>query len=305
MRHLQTFRLIEAVAKAGSIRKAAEDANITASALNRRIQRFEEEFGFPIFERLSTGMRLNPAGELVLQHYRGQHSDLQRVQSQVADLAGVRRGHVTIACSQAVLPYFLPWQIAHYRQDHPGVTFRVHVRDREQAETDLASFSSDLALVFEPVHLVDFQIIHQVAQPVYAIFAQDHPLARREQVRLSECLAYDHVIPTPDYGVRNLIDMALKQRSSRLSPVLETDSFELIRHYVLNERAVGFHIAVGLEADPRLAFRRISERDLPPGNLILGQKRGRSLPVATARFAAQVADALEALEQAGGAPAAP
>ena len=35
MRHLQTLRLIEDVARAGSIRKAAEDQNITSSALNR------------------------------------------------------------------------------------------------------------------------------------------------------------------------------------------------------------------------------------------------------------------------------
>ena len=99
MRHLQTFRLIEAVMRAGSIRKAAEDVNITASALNRRIRRFEDEFGYEIFERLPRGVRLNPAGELLIQHIRSQVSDLVRVQSQVADLAGVRRGHVSIACS--------------------------------------------------------------------------------------------------------------------------------------------------------------------------------------------------------------
>lgn len=296
MRHLQTFLLIEAVARAGSIRKAAEDANITASALNRRIQRFEDEFGFPIFERLSTGMRLNPAGELVLQHYRGQKSDLQRVQSQVADLAGIRRGHVTIACSQALLPYFLPQQIARYRQDHPGVSFGVNVRDRAQAERDLATFNSDLALVFEPVHMVDFQVIHIVPQPICAVFARDHPLARQKDVRLRDCLQYTHVIPRVDYGVRSLLDIAVKRTSRKLSPILETDSFELIRHYVLHEQAIGFHIAIGLEADPRLTFRVISQKDIPQGNLILGQMKGRTLPIATARFAAQVASALEEIE---------
>ena len=44
--------------------------NITASALNRRINRFEDEFGAELFERLPGGVRLNPAGELVLHHYR-------------------------------------------------------------------------------------------------------------------------------------------------------------------------------------------------------------------------------------------
>lgn len=300
MRHLQTFRLMEAVARAGSIRKAAEDTNITASALNRRIQRFEQEFGFPIFDRLSTGVRLNPAGELVLQHYRGQYSDLQRVQSQVADLAGVRRGHVTIACSQALLPYFLPQQIALYRHSHPGVTFGVNVRDRAQAEQDLATFNSDLALVFEPVHMVDFQVIDILEQPIYAVFAPDHPLAGKGEVRLRDCIDHPHVVPRLDYGVRSLLETAVKRTSRRLSPILETDSFELIRHYVLHERVVGFHIGIGLESDPAIAFRKIAGRDVPPGNLIFGQMKGRTLPIATARFVDQVVAAMRTLESGDG-----
>ena len=94
MKHLKTFSLIEAVVRAGSIRKASEDMNITASALNRRIQGFEQEFGSAIFERLPRGMRLNPAGELLMQHILSQRTDLARVLSQVADLTGERRGHV-------------------------------------------------------------------------------------------------------------------------------------------------------------------------------------------------------------------
>lgn len=300
MRHLDTLRLIEAVARAGSIRKAAEDSNITASALNRRLARFEREFGAPIFERLPRGVRLNPAGELILQHYRAQRSDLARVQSQVADLTGVRRGHVSIACSQALLPFFLPEQIARYRQSFPGVTFSVNVRDREQAEAELARFDSDLALVFEPVVLADFEVLHAVAQPVCAVFAADHPLANKRELRLRDCLDHPHIAPARKYGVRNLLDAAAKSIGRTVDPLVETESFELIRHYVLREKTVGFQIPVGLQADAQsgLAFAPISKRDMAPGRLLLGQMRGRVLSVATLKFANQVqyslADAFDA-----------
>lgn len=293
MRHLDTFRLIAAVARAGSIRKAAEDANITASALNRRIARFEDEFGAPIFERLSRGVRLNPAGELVLQHFRTQQSDLLRLQSQVADLSGIRRGHVTIVCSQALVPYFLPREIARYRRDHPGVTFTVNVRDRERAEQDLAGFTSDLALVFEPVHLVDFEVLHSVPQPVCAVLAPDHPLAAKRELRLRDCLDHPHVAPSLTFGVRALLDAAARPTSRRVAPVVETESFELIRHYVLHERLVGFQIGIGLQPGHGVVARPISVRDVPHGSLLLGQLRGRALPVAPSRFAQQIAVALE------------
>lgn len=300
MRHLQTFRLIEAVVRAGSIRKAAEDMNITASALNRRIQRFEQEFGCEIFERLPRGVRLNPAGELVLQHIRTQVSDLARVQGQVADLSGIRRGHVSIACSQALLPYFLPSEIARYRAEHPGVTFSVNVRDREQAERDLSTFSSDLALVFEPVHLVDFEVLVVIPQSVNVVMSAGHPLTRKQEIRLRDCLDHPHVLPAPQFGVRHLLEMAAKKSTRSLAPIVETESFELIRHYVLHESALGFQIPIGLPMTDRgeLAFRAISARDMPPGNLFLGQMKGRSLPIAPALFARQLATSLSALEAA-------
>jgi DNA-binding transcriptional LysR family regulator len=294
MRHLQTLRLIQDVARAGSMRKAAEDLNITSSALNRRIQAFEADFGAQIFERLPRGVRLNPAGELLMQHIRSQFGDFDRVRSQVADLSGARRGHVSIACSQAVNPIFLPEQISAYRAEHPAVTFSVRVRDRAAAESELSTFSSDLALVFEPVHLADFEVIKAVAQPVCAVMAADHPLARRQGLRLRDCLDVPHMVPSEEYGVRHLLELATHGRSRRLAPVVEADSFEMMRQYVLYERVVSFQIPIGLPvSDSRLAIRELPARDIRTGLLLLGQLRGRTLPVASAKFALQLAAALE------------
>ena len=294
MKHLKTFSLIEAVVRAGSIRKASEDMNITASALNRRIQGFEQEFGSAIFERLPRGMRLNPAGELLMQHILSQRTDLARVLSQVADLTGERRGHVSIACSQALLPYFLPKQIAAYRAEHPGVTFTVNVRDREQAESDLAAFRCDLALVFEPVHMVEFEVMHALPQVVHAVFRSDNTLAKKSELRLRDCMSQKLVLPSSQYGVRHLLELASARKGYLLTPVVETESFELIRHFVSHENAVGFQIPVGLNPHERsgITHRPLSDKDLPAGQLILGQRKGRVLPVASGKFSQQIIAAL-------------
>ncbi len=289
--------MIDAVARAGSVRKASEEVNITASALIRRIQGFEDEFGSEIFERLPSGMRLNPAGELLMHHIREQINDLARVQSQVADLSGLRRGHVSIACSQALLPYFLPQQISQYRQKHPQVTFSVDVRDRDQAEEDLSNFSSDLALVFEPLHRVEFEVIQSIEQPVNVLYNAGHPLGQLDAIRLRDCLEYPCVMPSARYGVRSLLDTGAKHIGRPLAPVLETESFELIRHYVAHENAVGFQIPIGLDerSQNSLRYRPLPARDVPVGRLYLGQMKGRRLPVASSRFIDQVVLAMEKL----------
>lgn len=299
MRHLKDYAFIEGVIRAGSIRKAAEDMNITASALNRRINRFEDEFGYEIFERLPRGVRLNPAGEMLLQFIRAQGSEFARLRSQVADLSGVRRGHVSVACSQALLPYFLPHQIAQYREAHPGVTFSVNARDRVEAERELAEYSSDLALVFEPLRMVDFEVVFAIAQPIHAVMRAEHPLAQQPVVRLRDCLRHPHTAPSGKFAVRNILETAARRLTSiDLNPVIESESFDFMRHYATWEDMISFQFPIGLDLSlsPRLVSRPLAAPEVPLGNLLLGQLRGRVLPVASARFAQQLVQSLQRME---------
>lgn len=287
MRHQKDFEFIEGVMQAGSIRKAAEDMNITASALNRRINKFEDEFGFAIFERLPRGVRLNPAGELLLQHIRTQRSDFARLKSQIADLSGMRRGHVSIACSQALVPFFLPRAISRYRREHPGVTFSVKARDRVAAEQELAQFETDIALVFEPLNMVDFDVIDAIVQPIHAVMRADHPLAENSEIRLRDALSFPHIAPSENFAVRILLDVAARRLNQvNVDPMVTSESFDFMRQYAEWEDIIAFQFPIGLDLSqtPNLISRPLNKQDVAPGNLLLGQLRGRTLPVASARF---------------------
>ena len=299
MRLLQPLTYIDTVAKAGSIRKAAESLAITSTALNRRILALEDELGVDIFERLPSGVRLSAAGELLLRHVRNQLSDMERVKSQIADLRGVKRGHISIACSQAILTSFLPTQIAQFRKLHPSVTFNVQLRDRAAAERALVDLSADIAMVFEPVALAEFQTLLSIKQPVCVILPQQHPLATKEKLFLRDCLQYPIALPTAAYGVRALLETRARQSSLRLVPAVESDSFEYLRYQAEQEGIITFQIEIGLPANlarTGLIARRLDKKDVPPGVLYLGQLKNRALPVAAAQFANQLAAALDAAE---------
>jgi DNA-binding transcriptional LysR family regulator len=222
-------------------------------------------------------------------------ADLERVKSQIADLSGVRRGHVSIACSQALLPFFLPEQIAAYRKEHDAVTFSVKLRDRAAAEQELLTYSADIALVFEPVRLADFATIARVRQQVHVLMAPDHPLADQQSLRLTDCLRYPHALPSSAYGVRFLLERATQRMPDLLQPVVESDSFEFLRYYVVHEEVLAFQIPIGIAppaSNASVISRPIDSRDVPAGHLLMGQLRGRTLPVAAARFAMQLQDSL-------------
>ncbi|MBE90161.1 MAG: hypothetical protein CMM76_12080 [Rhodospirillaceae bacterium] len=291
MKHLLPLTYIDAVSKAGSIRKAAELLAITSTALNRRILSMEEELGVPIFERLARGVRLTTAGEILVHHFREQLTDMERVKGQIADLTGERRGHVSIACSQALLSFFLPEQIAVYRKEHPAVTFSVLLRDRAAAEQALTDFSADLLIVFEPIRLSEFQTLLNIRQPLHAVMAREHPLAGSETLRLRECLQFPLALPTEEFGVRQLLETAIRRSSLSLDPVIVSDSFEFLRNHAIAENIIAFQIPIGLPGNDDysgIVSRPVATHDVPPGLLYFGQLRGRTMPVAAARFAHQM-----------------
>jgi len=156
MKHLRILRYVDEVARTGSIRKAADQLNVTASAVNRRIMDLEEELGAQLFERRPRGVRLTAAGEVFVHYLREQDGGVERMKSQIEDLRGLRRGTVRIACSQALALDFLPREIAAFRARHPMVGFGVSVLDHEQAMTALAEkVRAELALYEHPLFVFD------------------------------------------------------------------------------------------------------------------------------------------------------
>jgi len=286
---------IDVVARVGSIRKAADRLAITSTALNRRILSMEEELGVPLFERLPTGVRLSVAGELFVHHVRKQLSDLQKVKSQISDLSGERRGHVSLVCGQALLESFIPEMIVLYRKQHPGVTFDVRVCNRFGARAPLVDYSADIAIVFEPESFQEFQQVIEVPQTVRAVFNQNHPLALKKSLRLSDCIEYPLALPSRSNGVRNLIEQSAVRQTQRLNVVIESDSHTLLRQCLTDNDVVSFQIPIYAPKNDELngfTWNPLSSKDVAAGRLVAGQLKGRTLPVASARFLEQVSNEL-------------
>jgi DNA-binding transcriptional LysR family regulator len=290
MKHLRILDYVDAVARAHSIRKAAEQLNVTASAVNRRIADLEDELGAPLFERQPRGVRLTAAGEVFVTYLRKQGGEAERMKSQIEDLKGLRRGTVRLACSQALALDFLPRAIADFRKTHPKVDFDVKVVDHEYAMVALAAFEVDLVLVFRPPFLANFHPLMTLEQRLVAIMAKSHPLAKMRKLRLRDCAAFPVALPERSIGGRQLLEEVVARTGLNFNVAVESNSFEMLRGMV---GALPDGNKLGLVA------REIDGRDVPNANLVFGRLRDRNLPVATAVFAEHVNRRLESMVPAG------
>ena len=299
MNHLRFLKYVDEIARAGSIRQAAERLHIAPSAVNRRLQDIEGELGTPIFERLPRGMRLTAAGELFIGYVRNRAADLEQVRSKIEELRGLRRGTVRLAVSQALAPSFLPQAIASFRKQHPLVEFQVNVVDHVRALSALRAFETDLTLVLGLAPEADLEIVAQLEQKLLAVMHRSHPLADASRaLRLRDCADYPLVLSDPDTGGRQMLERFLARSSLKLRPIVESNSFELLRNCVYNGQAITFQIAIGAVTDGgKLVAREIEDRGFPRGQLVLARLSGRHLPVIAHAFSDHLLKALVAEPQ--------
>jgi DNA-binding transcriptional LysR family regulator len=295
MRHLRFLRYFDEVVRAGSIRKAADSLNVTASAVNRRIMDLEEELETPLFERKPRGVRLTAAGELFVRYIREQTGDVERLKAQIEDLKGMRRGTVRVACSQALALDFLPREIAAYRAKFPAVQFEVKVLDHEHAMASLAAYDVDFVLVFRPPFLPSFQPLMSLQQRLVVLMRSDHPLAGRDKIRLRDCTSHPVALAERSIGGRQLLEEVLARTNLRFQIAAESNSFEFLRGLVLRDNVLSFQIDIGATPGEGLTVREIDGRDVPRADLVLGQLRGRNLSLPASKFAEQLARKLESM----------
>jgi len=210
------YRYFYEVANSGSIRKAAELLHISASALSRQIHRTEETLGTPLIERRKTGVQLTAAGELLLQHVRETSTSEEQLRVELANLSGLRRGHVRIVCSDGFLPDLFGKPLQSFAQAYPGVSFDAAIiGGSDGIARAVAQEDAEIGLLFQARTDSRLVVVHRCIQPLHAIVAQGHPLAMRRSVTLKHVSNHPLALQPGGHGIRQLLEgVARKERVS-------------------------------------------------------------------------------------------
>lgn len=291
---------LDAVARAGSIRKAAEQLHVSSTALNRKILEIEGEIGTPLFERLPRGVRLTSAGEVLIAAVRRSLADLESAASQIEQLQGLVRGTVRIACAESVAHDLIPTTIAAYQVTHPGVQFRVTVGGTGGLFRALMDDEVELIVAHDPPVSEGLQELASVSQPLCAMMRPDHPLAGKASIRLADCQHYGVAMGAENFGSRRLIDEQAARTRLKLRITLEANTVETLKSFALATNAICFQFRIGTAREVKrgdLVSVPLADRELAGGRLVMAVRAGRALPVATVSFAESLKAALAALPE--------
>jgi DNA-binding transcriptional LysR family regulator len=185
---LTALRVFREVAERGTLTAAAAALDYTQSAVSRQIAALERAAGTPLLERRHDGVRLTPAGQIVV---RRAASVIDQIDATARELAGLPDEHATVRLGWFPVAgvSLLPHALAALRRTHPAITVVTRegttpalVRALRAGTLDLALLSSappyrppDTETPALTVRILTERSLH-VAVPA------DHPLARGEYI---------------------------------------------------------------------------------------------------------------------------
>ena len=230
---------LDEIARQGSIRKAAEALNVSASAIDKQLILAEEALDVALFERLPQGMRPTSAGEILLLAVREWRREFARVKTEIEQLKGLRRGEVRIAVAQEAALDFVPSILAKFATQHPRITSGIRVVESGSVRQMVMDGSVDFGLTFSPQPLPGVVVTASSQFNVRAVVPASYPLDGRNSISAGELLQQPIIIPDVNIHLRDVVDLLAARIRMKLQPVMTTNSIELIKAMVRQGIGVG------------------------------------------------------------------
>jgi DNA-binding transcriptional LysR family regulator len=185
---LTDMRLLVAVAETGSLTLGAQRCHMAASSASLRIKGLEEVLGVTLLHRQSRGVRVTPAGQLVLEHAR---ESLMRVNQLRADLLPFTDGYgspTSLMANSNAIASFLPLDLPAFLVRHAQVRLTVEEHTSAQIVMAVAAGRADLGVVAWEGDHPDLRFAPYRTDEIVLVAPRGHPLARRARVRFAECV---------------------------------------------------------------------------------------------------------------------
>ena len=145
-----------AVAKAGSIGRAAERLNTVQSNVTQRVRALEERLGVPLFHRSKRGVTLTTAGARLLP-YATRVAELLEEARLVTRDGAVPGGELRIGAMETVAAFRLPPILGHYAALYPEVEVTLDTGPTEHLIEGVLRRDIDGAFVAGPVAHADLE----------------------------------------------------------------------------------------------------------------------------------------------------
>ncbi|MGW4896199.1 LysR family transcriptional regulator [Kitasatospora sp. NPDC004240] len=271
---LRALRCFVAVAEEGHFGRAAARLHLAQPPLSRRIRDLEADLGCRLFDRIPTGARLTPAGEVLLAEARDLLERAERARERVRG-AGADRVLVVGIVAGAGLDAG-PAALAALRRDRPQLRVRLREAPITDPSAGLRERRVDVALTRLPFDTAGLTVRPLAVEPVVVAVPADDPLAYRDRLHVTELAGRPRFRLPPGTDARWRAYW-LADGDDAPGPVVA--SVEECLHSVLWENAVGLLPAGAAVRHARAGIAYVPVDGHPPSRIVTARPADRPDPL--------------------------
>jgi len=184
---LLSLRLFLSVVELGSLAEVGRQHFIASTAVTKRMQELEDEFGVQLLYRTPKGVSPTPAGTALARHVRNMNNLAERMRIEMTEYAEGVRGHVRLIANASALVEYLTDEIAQFIGLQPEIHIDLREATSEQVVRAVHDGNADLGIFAPPVAMpAELEVYPYALDHLVAAVPAHHPLASRTSVDYSE-----------------------------------------------------------------------------------------------------------------------
>lgn len=258
--------------------------------MSAAIAALETRYGIKLFDRIGRGIALTRTGHEFLHEARAVLARADAAVQVLNELAGLKRGALTLAASQTVANYWLPPRLQQFRA-HPEIALRLNIVNTTQATQAVRDGLADLGFVEGDVEC-DALAVRKIADDrLVIVVGARHPWARKKSIAANRLKTSCWVLREPGSGTRAMFERGLRTSGLKLSDLriaLELPSNEAVRAAVeASDCATAISELVAAPAIAAGTLHRV-EFNLPRWAFVVLRHRERALSKAVQALLAKL-----------------
>jgi molybdate transport repressor ModE-like protein len=245
---LRQLRIFEAVARHGSISRAAHELGLTQPAVSMQIKQLEDQIGLVVIEQIGKKFTLTEAGQELRVHAITIGTQIADMVTAMEQFRGLERGVLRIAVVSTA-NYFLPPLIAHFSAAHPGVRVSLTVANREAVMAAVSNNEAELAITGQPPERIDVVAQHFMDNPLVAIAGPHHRLAALGAIGPSDLEDEILVMREAGSGTRAAMERFFADNGITYQTGCELNTNEAVKQAVQAGLGIGIVSAQAIELE--------------------------------------------------------
>jgi DNA-binding transcriptional LysR family regulator len=260
---LEQLRLFVAVAEREHMTRAAAALHRTQSAVSAAIAGLEAQSGVTLFHRVGRRIVLTEEGRAFLAEARAVVAQADAAQRALADLAGMKRGSLSVMASQTIASYWLPPKLVAFRAAHPQVAVKVLAGNTAEVAAAVAEGRAEIGMVEGEITDPMLEQTLVGHDRLVIVVPKDHPWTQKPP-RPADLLKEKWVLREKGSGTRSAFEAAIADKGvevSKLNVSLELPSNEAVRLAV--REGAGASALSELVAEAGIRFGALSPVKFP------------------------------------------